>query len=210
VNERPVVNQTNSSPVSTTGLGIGNIKHSDGSSIYDELDKSLEWCQSTCEGAAHRFLRDGECYSEIAGVKKRLEELVVQVKKEVAKVEGSEKDNRAKRGSGTKVRMRGGAFGGMMAREIGLGQIRAREMRSPLMRKSTTPVRTFSSPTPLESPVDLIGKAKSAPTGTAGTNEGLGGKIEEDVDEGLSDMDIESEPPKLIFRSARAGGMVTR
>ncbi|ELR05899.1 hypothetical protein VC83_06653 [Pseudogymnoascus destructans] len=46
-----------------------------GSSIFDELDSGLEWCQSMCEHAAHQFLRDGQCTSEIEGIKSRLQEV---------------------------------------------------------------------------------------------------------------------------------------
>lgn len=42
--------------------------------VYDELDKGLEFIQSTCEHAAHQFLRDGECTEEIEKVKRRLSE----------------------------------------------------------------------------------------------------------------------------------------
>ncbi|EFX05530.1 hypothetical protein CMQ_3599 [Grosmannia clavigera kw1407] len=40
--------------------------------VYDELDKGLEFVQSTCEHAAHQFLRDGDCFDEIEKVKNRL------------------------------------------------------------------------------------------------------------------------------------------
>ncbi|OBT43466.1 hypothetical protein VE00_06175 [Pseudogymnoascus sp. WSF 3629] len=46
-----------------------------GSSIFDELDSGLEWCQSMCEHAAHQFLRDGQCTSEIEGIKSRMQEV---------------------------------------------------------------------------------------------------------------------------------------
>lgn len=46
-----------------------------GSSIFDELDSGLEWCQSMCEHAAHQFLRDGQCTAEIEGIKSRLNEV---------------------------------------------------------------------------------------------------------------------------------------
>ncbi|ESZ97712.1 hypothetical protein SBOR_1899 [Sclerotinia borealis F-4128] len=43
--------------------------------IFDELDKGLEWCQGQCEHAAHQFLRDGECNTEIENIKRRLGEV---------------------------------------------------------------------------------------------------------------------------------------
>lgn len=57
----------------TTGLGgrphMGGPQAPD---VYDELDKGLEYVQSTCEHAAHQFLRDGDCSEEIENVKQRL------------------------------------------------------------------------------------------------------------------------------------------
>jgi hypothetical protein len=41
-------------------------------SVFDELDTSLEWCQSMCEHAAHQFLRDGACKTEIENIKTRM------------------------------------------------------------------------------------------------------------------------------------------
>lgn len=51
--------------------------------IFDELDKSLEWCQSQCEHAAHQFLRDGDCSREIRKIKQRFSEVVERAQKEV-------------------------------------------------------------------------------------------------------------------------------
>ncbi|KAB8297816.1 hypothetical protein EYC80_001614 [Monilinia laxa] len=63
--------------------------------IFDELDKGLEWCQGQCEHAAHQFLRDGECNTEIENIKKRLGEV-----KEIAerKIEGLRKEEELERG----------------------------------------------------------------------------------------------------------------
>ncbi|OBT53736.1 hypothetical protein VE04_06607 [Pseudogymnoascus sp. 24MN13] len=58
-----------------------------GSSIFDELDSGLEWCQSMCEHAAHQFLRDGQCTSEIEGIKSRLQEVWDRAEEEI-KAEG--------------------------------------------------------------------------------------------------------------------------
>ncbi|CAD6448480.1 07ccb300-9706-4137-9678-5f04e468e32c [Sclerotinia trifoliorum] len=54
--------------------GAGGIGGS-ATDIFDELDKGLEWCQGQCEHAAHQFLRDGECSTEIENIKKRLAEV---------------------------------------------------------------------------------------------------------------------------------------
>ncbi|TGO11545.1 hypothetical protein BTUL_0107g00300 [Botrytis tulipae] len=55
----------------------GGIEGAGGNSpdIFDELDKGLEWCQGQCEHAAHQFLRDGECSTEIENIKRRLGEV---------------------------------------------------------------------------------------------------------------------------------------
>lgn len=51
--------------------------------VYDELDSGLEWCQNMCEHAAHQFLRDGTCKSEIRGISARLAEVVDRAKAEI-------------------------------------------------------------------------------------------------------------------------------
>jgi hypothetical protein len=56
------------------------------SSIFDELDSGLEWCQSMCEHAAHQFLRDGNCNTEIAGIKRRLWEVKEIAERENARI----------------------------------------------------------------------------------------------------------------------------
>lgn len=55
--------------------------------IFDSLDKGLEWCQSQCEHAAHQFLRDGDCSTEIANIKSKLFEVKEAAEKEVEKLE---------------------------------------------------------------------------------------------------------------------------
>ncbi|APA13111.1 hypothetical protein SS1G_08632 [Sclerotinia sclerotiorum 1980 UF-70] len=54
--------------------------------IFDELDKGLEWCQGQCEHAAHQFLRDGECSTEIENIKKRLAEVREIAEKKMEKL----------------------------------------------------------------------------------------------------------------------------
>lgn len=59
--------------------------------IFEKVDKSLEWCQSHCEFAAHKFLREGECSAEIENIKKKLSEVRSCAEKEIErlKAEGS-------------------------------------------------------------------------------------------------------------------------
>lgn len=59
-------------------------------SIFDRLDKGLEWCQGHCEHAAHQFLRDGECGNEIDNIKKRLLEVRDVAAEEVEKLKEEE------------------------------------------------------------------------------------------------------------------------
>lgn len=74
---------------STLNLGLlrGYRRNDDGApSIFDELDKGLEWCQSRCEHAAHQFLREGECSAEIESIKKRLLEVKAGGEREVERL----------------------------------------------------------------------------------------------------------------------------
>ncbi|KAM3154853.1 hypothetical protein ABEW05_004659 [Botrytis cinerea] len=66
----------------------GGIEGAGGNSpdIFDELDKGLEWCQGQCEHAAHQFLRDGECSTEIENIKRRLGEVGEMAEREVEKL----------------------------------------------------------------------------------------------------------------------------
>jgi hypothetical protein len=61
--------------------------------IFDELDKGLEWCQGQCEHAAHQFLRDGDCSTEIANIKRKLEEVKISAEKEIEKIKIAEATN---------------------------------------------------------------------------------------------------------------------
>jgi hypothetical protein len=77
--------------------GTGGLMTSDSfSSIFDELDSGLEWCQSMCEHAAHQFLRDGNCNTEIGGIKRRLWEVKEIAEREAAKVTAEEKKEEPK------------------------------------------------------------------------------------------------------------------
>ncbi|KAM3069474.1 hypothetical protein ACMFMF_008691 [Clarireedia jacksonii] len=62
--------------------------------IFGELDKGLEWCQSQCEHAAHQFLRDGNCSTEIENIKKKLQEVKEAAEKKVEKLAAEEKEER--------------------------------------------------------------------------------------------------------------------
>ena len=74
---------------SSMNLGMLRGRRNDESvpSIFDELDKGLEWCQSRCEHAAHQFLREGECSTEIESIKKRLLEVKVAGMEELERLD---------------------------------------------------------------------------------------------------------------------------
>jgi hypothetical protein len=61
--------------------------------IFDELDKGLEWCQGQCEHAAHQFLRDGECSTEIDNIKRKLSEVKEAAEKEIERLREVEASN---------------------------------------------------------------------------------------------------------------------
>jgi hypothetical protein len=61
--------------------------------IFDELDKGLEWCQGQCEHAAHQFLRDGDCSTEIENIKRKLEEVKLSAEKEMERIKQAEAAN---------------------------------------------------------------------------------------------------------------------
>ncbi|CAK7565077.1 MAG: hypothetical protein SEPTF4163_002985 [Sporothrix epigloea] len=55
--------------------------------VFDELDRGLEYVQSTCEHAAHQFLRDGDCNDEISNIKRRLIETKEKADREMERLE---------------------------------------------------------------------------------------------------------------------------
>jgi hypothetical protein len=87
--------------------------------IFDELDKGLEWCQGQCEHAAHQFLRDGDCSTEIANIKRKLEEVKTSAEKEVEKLKTTEAANPTP------------ALRSAQIEEEGRGRV----LKAPLMRK---------------------------------------------------------------------------
>jgi hypothetical protein len=88
--------------------------------IFDELDKGLEWCQGQCEHAAHQFLRDGDCSTEIDNIKRKLEQVKLSAEKEMERIKQAEAANP------TPLNLRTAD-----ADEEGKGRI----LKAPLMRK---------------------------------------------------------------------------
>ncbi|KAI9782984.1 MAG: hypothetical protein M1816_001644 [Peltula sp. TS41687] len=63
----------------------------EGKTVYDTIDQALEVSQSLCEHGAHQFLRDGDCSTEISGIKSRLDEVTALAKVETEKLADAEK-----------------------------------------------------------------------------------------------------------------------
>jgi hypothetical protein len=73
------------------GVGMGDLSHaSAGSEHFDVADKALEKAQNLCERAAHQFLRDGSCQTELDGIKEHLDEVLKLSGGEVAKAKKNE------------------------------------------------------------------------------------------------------------------------
>lgn len=70
-------------------LGLGRSRNAE-LDIFDEIDKALEWCQGHCEHAAHKFLREGDCSTEIDNIKKRLSQIKACAGNEVKRLDEEE------------------------------------------------------------------------------------------------------------------------
>ncbi|OCK83588.1 hypothetical protein K432DRAFT_290722 [Lepidopterella palustris CBS 459.81] len=58
---------------------------------FDIADKTLEKAQNLCERGAHQFLRDGDCRTELDGVRESLDEVLKLSETEVAKIKPAQK-----------------------------------------------------------------------------------------------------------------------
>ena len=65
--------------------------------IFEKIDKALEWCQGHCEFAAHKFLREGECGTEIENIKNKLNEVRTGAQQEVKRLKAEEASGPLKR-----------------------------------------------------------------------------------------------------------------
>ncbi|KHN97929.1 uncharacterized protein MAM_04318 [Metarhizium album ARSEF 1941] len=73
--------------------------------VYDSLDKSLEFVQSTCEHGAHQFLRDADCYDEIEKILTCLAEVLKAANQEIDRVQREDPELAKETGEMGKVRM---------------------------------------------------------------------------------------------------------
>ncbi|QPH12165.1 hypothetical protein C2857_004257 [Epichloe festucae Fl1] len=73
--------------------------------VYDSLDKSLEFVQSTCEHSAHQFLRDANCHDEIRKIQARLMEVLQESVREIERVQREDPELAKEIGDTGKARM---------------------------------------------------------------------------------------------------------
>ena len=67
--------------------------------VWDELDKGLEYVQGMSEHAAHQFLRDGECAEEVLNIKRRLEEVLELAQREMERMEKEDANGNKQEGA---------------------------------------------------------------------------------------------------------------
>lgn len=91
------------SALSRPGFGPGADQVPD---VYDNLDKSLEFVQGTCEHGAHQFLRDADCNDEIKKIQKRMAEVLDMAAKEMERVQREEPELAKETGDVGRVRTR--------------------------------------------------------------------------------------------------------
>jgi hypothetical protein len=111
----------------TTSVGLlGGYRRSGSGTpdIFDDLDKGLEWCQGQCEHAAHQFLRDGECTTEIENIKRKLVEVKAKVEQEIEKLKSEAAANPSAQGPQPVENMK-----------------RSLQMKTPQMRRDAPPAR---------------------------------------------------------------------
>ncbi|KAG5944653.1 hypothetical protein E4U59_007013 [Claviceps monticola] len=74
--------------------------------VYDSLDKSLEFVQSTCEHSAHQFLRHADCYDEIRKIQARLVKVLQESREELERIQRETPELVKEDGHAGKARMR--------------------------------------------------------------------------------------------------------
>ena len=88
----PLVNTRNfRKPPTPTLDSNGNPSSTEKEPAFDFTDKQLELAQNCCEAAAHQFLRDGDCSSQLDGTREKLKSLLETAKVEAERLEEEEK-----------------------------------------------------------------------------------------------------------------------
>ncbi|KAL9098085.1 MAG: hypothetical protein Q9163_006186 [Psora crenata] len=65
---------------------------------FEDADRDLEEAQSLCERAAHQFLRDGDCHTEIEGTRKRFQNCESIARREVERLRAEQATELVKEG----------------------------------------------------------------------------------------------------------------
>ena len=65
---------------------IPQARPADEKTVFDTIDQRLEAAQSLSEHGAHQFLREGDCTSEISGIKNRLSEVTELARQELERL----------------------------------------------------------------------------------------------------------------------------
>lgn len=148
--------------------------------VFGELDKGLEVVQSTCEIAATKFLRCGDCADEVAKLKERLTDTKALADKEMHRMLEGDTD-----GSLKKLL----AEGPWRNRAFGMWGVRKEPMR---LRTS------FAGASPAPGPAPAI----NGTNGSTGAGfSACAGTLQ--VDESVGPDDMSKEKPKLQYRSTR-------
>lgn len=171
-------------PISSIGRpGFGPPGSNEKPDVYDNLDKGLEFVQSTCEHGAHQFLRDADCNDEVKKIKDRLREVLDMAHKEIERVQLEEPELAKETGELTKPRA--------------CRQVSIRRELSASSKENGAPTR--------EEPTKLDAAAKSARSARSKSSfiEPASQPLEVDTNLTGDEIDLEAELPKLQYRSTR-------
>ncbi|KAL6860470.1 hypothetical protein ACO1O0_004498 [Amphichorda felina] len=91
-------------PIGIGRPGFGPPGANEKPDVYDNLDKGLEFVQSTCEHGAHQFLRDADCNDEIRKIQDRLRKVLEMALKEIERILVEEPELAKETGELTKPR----------------------------------------------------------------------------------------------------------
>ncbi|ODA76706.1 hypothetical protein RJ55_07977 [Drechmeria coniospora] len=73
-----------------TSSTFGNLDEGRAPDVYEALDQSLEYVQSTCEHGAHRFLRDASCEDELGKIRAQVAVVLATAMEEMDRIEREE------------------------------------------------------------------------------------------------------------------------
>lgn len=158
--------------------------------IYDQLDKGLEFVQSTCEHGAHQFLRDADCNDEIKKIQKHLRDVLGMAETEKERVLREEPELAKESTEAAKVRTR---------RPISMR--REPSGKDGLAPSNEEPEKLEAMEPKLEPEKPVAPKQVDTPTALSAKLQ-VDAPLEVDSDDGDEGIDID-QMPKLNFRSTR-------